>query len=449
MAELSWIEHTINFMKSKQKIIFFGCIIFVNLFVALQTHAAVLFDFNESGANGTTWPGWTWIDRNVVNPLLPPPDNLGVTGYGPAGWTNDSGALVPGTASWFPRVFGKTDYGNINDAIIDISQRAPGTSNGGTLKVYDNGESSIYQSGWWFQHAYNYGTLSLANDASNRLNFYFKPEFTADSGLTSDPDNGNTHVGTYLCWPGGALGGEGCPTEAANQHYYHYLTVNPGAWLHVQLDRHPTHQRGMSGAGEPEDDPAFALYGKHYYESMNSFYVEIRYAQSAPTSYLIDEMEVWTQAENQNEISIASVWAGYWEQTGKWEIGFNDNSFNETGYNSTSQSTFEVRWSILPITNDNYAAASIVEPEYWERTTTNTFRRPNSWKKVAWTRFTLPTEIVENNEMVYFAIKDVSAVFNGDGHDAPSSLIKTIDYAIRPEDTDLTPPSAPGGLSVM
>lgn len=384
------------------------------LFASSSMAGQPLLDWNESGAGTNSVPGWTWsTDAN---------------GYGASGWRKNDGRFYYGDAGWFPRAFQKSDYGNDSVGTV-VPDRAPSTSSGSSLKVYDTGKSSVYQAAHWFQWGENFGTQGLASNNTNRLNFYFKPVgMTASSGLTSDPDNGNIHFGTYLCWEGGGLGNENCPKEANNQHYYHMFTVNPGAWLHMQLNRHPQHQRGTKGVDKPGDNPS----PFNYFSVMNSFYVEIRYPQAGQTHYLIDEIMLSETSQQENDISINSVWVGYWPETDKWEIGFNDDSFNSTGYGATSQSTFEVRYSTSPITNINYPQATVVEPEYWERGTSNTFRRPNSWKKPAWTRFTIPNTIEQSATKIYFAIKDVSSTGNGDGHNAPSSLIHTIDYSLKP-----------------
>ncbi|MGB5052698.1 MAG: LamG-like jellyroll fold domain-containing protein, partial [Caldilineaceae bacterium] len=198
----------------------------------------------------------------------------------------------------------------------------------------------------------------------------------------------------------------------------------------------------MSGSGEPDDNPAP---GRNYFQYMNNFYVEIRYPQEIPTAYWIDEMEFSQTSELENDISISSVWVGYWATTGKWEIGFEDNSFNSVGYNNNSQSTFEIRYSVSPITNANYSSATLITPIY-NLNGTGRINRPNTWKKPTWTQFSLPSLVVQNNSKIYFAIKDVSSTASGDGHNAPSSNIRTIDYNIRPSEPDTEPPTSPTSL---
>lgn len=113
--------------------------------------------------------------------------------------------------------------------------------------------------------------------------------------------------------------------------------------------------------------------------------------------------------------------------------------------NDDTFSTFEVRWSTKPISNNNYNQANIVIPEWFSgpkfTSYTNGIRRQSPWWCRVWTQFELPQDIIKNNSVIYFAIKDVSNI-NGnkgtkwpynrnDGHNAPSTNIHTIDYHIK------------------
>ncbi|MDR4503180.1 MAG: hypothetical protein MRK01_00115 [Candidatus Scalindua sp.] len=414
--------------------------IIINIFVLLllsflcstnYIFAAKLLDWNDINVDGTSWSGWSWYPH-------------GANDYGAVGWRYDDGQFVSGNSNWMPRIHEKTDYGNSNSALLDVNERAPSTSIGASLKVYDTGVSNTYQSCWWYFWSDNFGSQGIADNTTDRLSFYFKPTGIKDPQAdSSNISTYNIHFGTYLCWPGGSYGaGKDCPTEANGQHYYHYLTVNDDAWLHVLLDRHPQHKRGAS-LGEVQDNPASP---KNYYEYMNSFYLEIRQAQSSPTAYWVDEIELYTSNQDENDISITSVWVGYWPNTDKWEIGFNDNSFSN--YNNDSKSTFEIRYSTALITNTNYSSALIIDPVYHEVGTTKQIKRPNSWKRPVWTRFTLPDTIEVGGNRIYFAIKDVSSVANGDGHNAPSSNIHTIDYVIAATSANLLP-AAPTGVKII
>jgi hypothetical protein len=377
--------------------------------------AADLFTWNDPGASGTTWPGWTWYSD--------------ASGFGDPGWRRND----YDQANYLPRSHQKGDYGNRVLAAIDAVSRAPSTASGGSLKVYNVGGTDS-TAAWWFLPKTNYGDQGLTNSSTDRFDFYFKATGFSLATWNTDIENYNVHFGTYLCWPGGSISGEGCPKEASGQHYYHWLTVNPDAWLHVQFDRHPQHIRG--GSVPPPSNPAPG--GRNYYQYFAASYLEI-FAGQQPKTYWVDEMRFSQTSQPENEISISSVWVGYWPSTGKWEMGWCDGSFSQ--YGNASNSTFEIRWSTSPITGSNYSQATAVIPEYNKLGSTNSVRRPNPWKIPAWTRFTLPSTVVQNNDKIYFAIKDVSSTANGDGHNAPSTLIRTIDYDLRPAGTSLPAPS--------
>jgi hypothetical protein len=184
---------------------------------------------------------------------------------------------------------------------------------------------------------------------------------------------------------------------------------------------------------------------------MYSAYLEFTTPQSSKTAYWVDEMQLQQTTQPENDISIASVWVGYWPSTDKWEIGWNDGSHSV--YSDASNSTFEIRWSLLPITNANFAAATLIEPEYNEVDTSNLVRRPQPWKLPAWTRFSIPDDVEKSASKLYFAIKDVSVKGEhvgpypyhlGDGHDSPSPYIKTIDYSLSAAPTsEVIPLPAP------
>jgi hypothetical protein len=271
-----------------------------------------------------------------------------------------------------------------------------------------------------------------------------------DDGGKSSIKN-NFHIGTYLCWyrkkkPNKT--GDGCPYEGpGNQHYYHYLAINPGAWIHVLLDQHPQHLRGKKGS--LKNNPTFSNYKKNYFEQLNRFYFDIKYPQKKETSLSIDELSFFSTDNmvepDQNDESINSLWIGYWSGKDFWEIGFQDGSY--TTHNDTTNSTYEIRWSTSPITNENFEVATPINARFYSGVSvtgvrgTSLIRRQSGWRENAWTRFELPDEVEQNYLKVFFAVKDVSVKgkhigtgwpYNkGDGHDAPTTNIKIIDYYLK------------------
>jgi len=377
------------------------------------------------GGSGHTWPGWTW--------------RTDASGWGEKGWQKDSGESISGT--WYPRSHEKTDYGNRSDADIGTSL-PPYKSSGNTLKIYNT--SGTKYAAWWWIYDDNYGAYGYADNTTNRLEFYAYyqnlNEFVNVSNSTIE--DWSLHFATYLCWPGGGLGGDGCPTEADGQHYYHHITAHNGAWIKTQINRHPDHKRDSIPVINPTDNPASP---KDYFQYMNTFYFETTATTSAP-SYWLDDMVFRTETQAENEISISNLWIGYWSSTDKWEIGWADPSFGGS-YGDSSVSTFEIRYSTSPITNVNFSSATIIEPDYFEYGTTNRVRRPNPWVIQGWTRFSIPNSVESENNLIYFAIKDVSSTANGDGHNAPSGNIRTINYNLRPGGAPPPPPPPPLAVS--
>lgn len=436
------------------KTIIIGLILSCSLLINANVFAGYLFQWNSG--SGTTMPGWTWSDD---------------VAYGNPGWTlNADGPLGGGeTFMWGygPRLMEKSGYDNNNLALIDTSVRAPSTSQGGALKIYE--VSGTHLCSWWMWYdGKPLKDRGVANNTTNRWSFYIKLEgingITKDGGATSIGTN-DFHVGTYLCWNDGdpVYGqGDGCPYEGpGNQHWYHYLTFDKDGWIHVELDEHPQHRRDSYVVS---NDPVLATDGKHYLEQLNQFYMEIRYAQTLETRYWVDEMNFYstqdTPEPNQNDISITSVWVGYFPGTDKWQISWQDMGYLVSSLGNTTQSTYEVRWSTSPITNENYSSATLITPEFYGGTiytgSANLIRKVDSWTTIVWTQFVLADEVELNNNKVYFAIKDVSVLgahagsqypWNiTDGRDASSSLIRTIDFDIRPSQINGSTSSTNGSI---
>ncbi|HIQ38189.1 MAG TPA: hypothetical protein EYH36_09410, partial [Desulfocapsa sulfexigens] len=292
-------------------------------FALINTSASAekkyLYQWDEG--EGTNQPGWTW-SNDVYSSH--------------EGWTmNPDGPLGGGdTCSWGygPRNF-EVGYGDGNLAIIDPENRAPSTTSGGSFKVYEDpafSSGGTHIASWWLW--YDIKPLDerfVTDEDTDRWSFYLKvegmPEIPKDGSLTAV--KGYTFdIGTYLCWGSGSSQGAGCPYEGpGNQHYYHYLTPGPGTWLHVELDRHPTHRRNSFVLG---DNPSYIESGEHYLAQMHQFYMETSASQSQETRFWVDDMYFYSTKDtlepNQNDISIASVWVGYWPERDKWEIGWQD-----------------------------------------------------------------------------------------------------------------------------
>ena len=351
-----------------------------------------LFNWDEGvGLNWTNWeyfPKYSlgegvserWIIQNEWNQFF-------LNGDGPSSRNKyESGA----------NLYGMDDF-----AYIDINQRSPSTSTGGSFKIEGFPEGDGTLSWWLWYDGKPLSERGITDDNTDRMSFYLKAEnlsLIAINDWENFPSSGGlTHIGTYLCWEGG------CPYEGPNQHYYHWLNINSGAWIHVELDRHPQHRRGsyVDVVNLP-----FVEFGKNYFEHMNQFYIDV--FEDSSYSLNIDSIYFYSTLDsvepNQNEDSISSPWVGYWEENNYWEIGFMDNSHQTSSGFVQGESTFEIRWSINPITNANYEQATPINALYYsgeEFTGENNsalVRRGHPAYKPVWTRFELPNIIELNNE---------------------------------------------------
>ncbi len=420
-------------------------------------HAERKYLFKWDEGSGTNMPGWTWSDD---------------VAYGHPGWTNiDAFDLVNSQIGSGPQSFQKSTYGDSTLARIVTDQRAPSTSSGGSLELYDDGSTNIYQATWWTWYdgiGLGKSPRNITDASTDRASWYIKVHATDIAGENPSEFGTPFHWGVYLCDDGSQEPNyTGCPYEGpGNQHYYYYLYYQPDIWFHTLLDRHPTFKRESSVAG---NDPAYNYpfvspdtginYPMHMFENIMQWYMEIRDPQDAPSNFYIDEMYFYStqdsteEAEpNQNDDSVTSLSIGYDQLTGKWYVFWQDMSYTDSNgwnLNDNTNSTFEMRWSTSPITNANYDNANIISPEWFsgpEYTSyPNGIRRASSWYTRAWTRFDLPSGTEDVYNHLYFAIKDVSVAggnagtqwpyTNIDGHSAASPYIKTIDYYIRPDNT--------------
>jgi hypothetical protein len=405
----------------------------------LPSNASILLDFNQG--QQTTLSGWQWKED---------------VAYGNQGWIlgNDPNVGLGEKYKWGdgPRIFDKGDTGPYNTAFIDVNRRAPSTLFGGSLRVVETEGIANHHVNWWVW--YDGKPLSERNvtdDRTNRMSMYIKTSgfdpIMVDDKFTLKQVK--FVVGTYLCWNVDgqeAYGsGGGCPYEGpGNQHYYHYFSFDSDAWVHLLVDQHPQHLRGQKYT--LPNNPVYETDNKNYFAQLNQMYMSVQ-TQQNETSMNIDEIHFYstldTKTPLQNEQSITSLWVGHWPTEDEWRLGFSDMSF-ET-YNGDSVGTYEIKWSFEPITNETYDSANVVMPKLFsskehvgEEYQSLVFRRPNRWKQTAYTSFDLPLREEDKSKIIHFAVKDVSVLGKhvgskwgwntGDGHNAPTDLIKTIDY---------------------
>lgn len=397
-----------------------------HLMARLLSTETPFLTYDEPGSSGTTWTGWTYKPNGA--------SNSSGTYYNPGWWKNDG---FDSSGNWIPRSHGMGTLGSDSLAEIYTSDRAPSTTTGNSLRVYDSPIARSYQSGWWLwlgdKAFYQRG---FTRAGTNRLSFYIKPTgsgtFTANGDPQSVP-NSIIQVGAYMCW------GAACPAEGpGNQHYYHYLITRPGTWYHVVLDQHPSLRRDTTfGPNQNGNNPRWNDSGRNYFENMASLYYQFN-SNVGPTDVRVDDFKFYNKP-NENDESIASVAIGYFKDTDTWEISWQDPSQYDLVADSIN-STYEVRYSTSPITNENWTSATaITSILYGIPGSPGLVRKPQGSVRSCFTQFQLPDNVESANQVIFFAIKDVSVLHahtgaspytSGDWHNAPSSLIHTIDYPI-------------------
>lgn len=431
-------------ISSKLEKIFFA---FLMLLSQVVYSGEYLYRFNGEQSQGKSLIGWEFKDD--------------VTGYKNIGWQYTGSGIDrdiytggPVKFSWGvgPRMFNKGDYGRENSALIDHLNRAPSTSEGGSLKIFDlpSAEENRNQATWWIWYdGMPLSKRNITDGSTNRFEFYVRLEGLKEISEAEGVQDiyTNFHIGTYLCWyredGKSAYGrGDGCPYEGVgNQHYYHYFTFYPGAWIKVMVDQHPQHLRKGGSYKITGNNPSFINHGKNYFEHINQMYLEIIKGQEQKTVMHVDEMYFYEDPEPQNERSVNSVWVGYWESENMWRVGFHDMS----GSCGECVKTYEIKWSDKPITNSNYASAKTIKPLLYsgEKFTSapNAFRRANSWASNVYTKFMIEKDELKGIGKVYFAIKDISRKGQnagtkwpwnkGDIRDSDSINIKRIAYDLK------------------
>lgn len=392
-----------------------GLVLMVTVIPAPCSFAREVFlNWNSKGGAGIHWPGWEYCSGR-----------RGCVSYSHPGWKKVGYQVMNNTP--LPRSFRKNDYGNNSLAVLDTKFLPPSASGGGaSLRVYDDGTGKKYQPSWWlWEAADNMEGQGITTASADRLSMYIYLKGLPDV-TNPDKDGYTFEWGTYTCWDGGTFNGKGCPSESDNGHFYHQSTMATNMWVHILWDEHPSHQRSVSGF--PPNNPTLVSDGKDYFANLNKQYFQFQQNVLRPGtgSFWVDELVFTSASElgepNQNDKSITSLWVGFQPLDDHWEIGWNDVSANDE-----HDSEYEIRWSAIPITNANFAAASVVQPQKFV-VNTHHVHKSNNWRMQLWTKFDLPPE-AELHGQLFFAVKDVSTK-HGKYKNAPSPYIHTIDYVL-------------------
>ncbi|MEJ2405989.1 MAG: hypothetical protein P8171_17150 [Candidatus Thiodiazotropha sp.] len=178
------------------------------------------------------------------------------------------------------------------------------------------------------------GKSGYQTNTYNRLRFWVKVPSTHVQATVKQT---NFHFGTYIRNINENRGS----AESDNGHYYHYynLPALDGVWHQIIVDTHPSHQRGTSGSTE-HGDMAYPFSGTayNYFDLMTRFYFQIKTAPNEyPTSYYIDNLELYFDPNPENVDQIYSLHGSYSEPDNTIVVGWvrdktEDNINHEVRY---------------------------------------------------------------------------------------------------------------------
>lgn len=249
-------------------------------------------------------------------------------------------------------------------------------------------------------------------DGNNRLSMYVY--------LPADKGNFIDNVVDAREYPGDTfhIG----PFNDVGGHWYHVYNLQGGGWIHVLVDGHPQHNNAFSSAAlYPYPSSSVRDMGYDYFSTMYRWYISVvnpyGHTAMAPYSFWVDEIEFFSDTEQQNNETINSPAVGYYPERGVFEIGFQDKYAN----NQYSYSTYEVRYSFTQITNKNWQQATPVHIQADDRISygiaenkEGKFEKFNPYYRSVWASFRLATKQDEARlkpgAKIYFAIKDISQV---------------------------------------
>lgn len=241
--------------------------------------------------------------------------------------------------------------------------------------------------------------------------------------------------------------------DSRRGHYYHSLANIPlGGWTHFVFDAHPVHHN----SGDKNPYSYYRSGGREapgrsvdYFNRIVSFSLVGANTkhQPSPTNIYFDEIESYF-VEHENDETIAGLGVGFSPDTKQFDISFADK-YRGRG----CRSSYEVRYSFEPVTNENYKDSRLCRVTNFLRKQNNDkglIYKPAEGYNQIWAGIRLrPSDEKKLNEgtTIYFALKDMSdrselgardkfdletVHVPGLGMVRRIDLIKTIDYKIYP-----------------
>lgn len=318
---------------------------------------------------------------------------------------------------------------------------------------------------------------------------YFRKIDVIGSSRDTSPftsSSGGNRLSAYIYLPADTNNGQGGWNKAVqatyqlglfrdptSTGYHHYINtyIQGGGWAKIQVEETTNGDNGGDGT---------TRYIPNFLQTVWQFYfTTLPYSGIAipPYEVKIDDIEFTADTYTpQNNETISNIAIMYKDSSNTWEVSLNDKYKNNGG----AFSTYELRYSFSPITNENWNSATPVTIIADSRfsilaRTDGKFQKWWPYYQGVWAPFSLSTadtNALTAGKTVYFAIKDVSQLNNSttpnDGlgawgarqggrpydttpatfnytTDGPAlPYIKRISYAI----TTNLPPKAPKNLSV-
>jgi Big-like domain-containing protein len=275
---------------------------------------------------------------------------------------------------------------------------------------------------WANPDDYNPATAKFSQaSGANRFSLYVKAPATVKV-------DDNYHARPVDTWNFGSF------LSGQTAHYYSYIGIGGGGWAKIQLDEHPTYYNGTSSYVQNRI--------ANYWQNVTHFYfAEMSgdlYDGHSPVPYniWIDSMQFeyddYTPQNNETINDLAVIYNDSVDKT--WEITFNDKYQDQITY-TKAKSSYELRYSFSPITNENWASATPANIQAYngkwtmEARTDGRFKRiDNSAYTKVWASFKLSSAdqtAFESNPHIYFAVKDVSQAPN-DLHNLNPELTGTL-----------------------
>src|SRR6185437_5839920 len=251
-----------------------------------------------------------------------------------------NGILVPvnGDGDNYPNEYppDATGEGGYATQSIDPSDAISGNSlnftlTGGKLYAefnpYNYAGNPAYPTPRGFAHDYSQNPSGWQYNTYNYMSFWIQVP-TSDTAFTTNGDHA-TEIGTYVK---NVANADPTQDESNNGHYYHEVNLpNLGTWVHVILNMHPDHQRGVSG------DPGVLTHPTgesqyNYFDALTRFYIDQPYNSplSYPATYHLDDIQFYQDPYAENDQQVYSLAATYRASDNQLEVTWNRNMAEDT-----------------------------------------------------------------------------------------------------------------------